>query len=211
MVTGSQDALTRYLTRDFHVLPSGDRVQSSYWAAWRDACNVSGRDEQTGKVNSEENTLSWIGAIAWLCLIEQLGNAVQLSNISAAQLCRIDKHTKVGSEHNFRAALVQFVPTAKDWEISALWALRNSLAHDYRLVNEHKRDDLCHHFVLRSSADGPLVRKEGQPPRTYVDLWRLGDTGVEAALSAEKFHARGELKINGDSDSHLDQYFSRCF
>jgi hypothetical protein len=206
------DPLRAYLTRAFWETPDGRLFQSSYWAAWRDACNVSGRHEVTGEVLPQraDNTQSWIGAVAWLCFIEQIGNAVRLAEVSRLAAVRIDRYSRSGAERNFRAALVQFTSSVTDDEMSTLWALRNSLAHDYRLINlppNQSRKDLFHHFRLFALPGEPrLAWKAGS--NTCVNLWRLGDTGVEVGLSAERALDEGRLVMTVEQSVFVQRYIS---
>jgi hypothetical protein len=202
--------LDEYLTLDPVVIGGGDFTRrSSFAAAITDARNVSGRDPLTGEVLRPEGTLAWIGAVAWLCFLDQVGVALTRTDISQGQSSRLaDRHGR--QEDSFRSGLVLFAGLDDD-AIAALWALRCSLAHTYSLMNHHdRRSDLCHRFLLLSDRRFALVhRAAGQDVITIVNLWALGDLGESVRSSIEAANAAGTLRIRGDEQRFRERFFMK--
>jgi hypothetical protein len=118
----------------------------------RDARKTTGRNEDTGQIVDADAQGNWLGAIGYLCLFDQLGTTVRLAAPDAALTARIGSlPVQPGqAEAVFRTALYQFSDVS-DRDSATLWALRNSLAHNYSLINlppNSNRADLRHRFVL---------------------------------------------------------------
>jgi hypothetical protein len=208
----STDLLADYVGGDV-LRDDGVRRRSSFAAALGDACKASGRDPATGEVVVPEASESWLAAVAWLCFFEQVGNAVKLTNLHPAQATRFAPPRFKGAERAFRGALVQFARGVGDDQMSMLWALRCSLAHDYRLVHTPRdpaRQDLAHRFMLFSAAEEQRLAWRGASaePVTRVNLWRLSDVGVEVADAVRNAHDAGQLAmVPDDPVVFAERYF----
>jgi hypothetical protein len=185
--------LDEYLAFDGVAVGDGFVRRSSFWAAVVDARNVSGRDKYTGEVVRPSGTLAWIGAVAWLCFIDQVGSALKRTDLDSTTKKRWNKGGR--AEQHFRRAVVQFVPQVEDDDIGALWALRCSLAHDYSLCNYvPERPDLTHQFALIAEGNDDFQGLVRRDETTLVNLWRLGDLGEHVRASVEVAHADGCLR-----------------
>ena len=81
-MTTEEEALGYYLK------PEGKRM-SSFWAALRDARCATGRNVETGTVVDEAKTGSWLGAIGYLMLLDQIGTAVRRSEAPESPSLRV--------------------------------------------------------------------------------------------------------------------------
>jgi hypothetical protein len=152
---------------------------SSFRALLRDARAATGRDLDTGEVlpEREGHSRSWLGALAYLVLLDQLGGAL-----------RTHDAVEVPREGSFFTALRLFAPEVGERDRYALYALRCSLAHHYTLFNDNRDPRLQHRFNLNPEPSAILVlvppddrRWDGQMTEasrggpTIVGLRALGD------------------------------------
>ena len=129
----------------------GRTVFSGFTAALRDARGATGRDPATGAIVNPEHTCSWLGAVGYLILLDQIGTCFR-----PAGTADVDGNT-------INHALSYFTDFSGADRI-ALYALRCTLAHDYSLVNEHPRTHRrTHHFIILSDPDFPVLRHPPQP------------------------------------------------
>lgn len=99
---------------------------SSFESALSDARGASNRDLATGDRLGGVPHMSWLGAIGYLSLLDQLGSAV-----------RPKGSTLVPHERPVRSALRYFAPVLTEAQRNAIYALRCALAHDYSLIHRH--------------------------------------------------------------------------
>jgi hypothetical protein len=106
----------------------GHAFISSFWMAVGNAREATGRDLGTGAVKDEPSTGSWIGAIGYMVLLDQIGTSLKPSTVprvtDQAIICALKHWTSLDDD-----------------SIEALYALRNALAHDYSLFNQNKAND----------------------------------------------------------------------
>jgi hypothetical protein len=204
-MTTEEEALGYYLK------PEGKRM-SSFWAALRDARCATGRNVETGTVVDEAKTGSWLGAIGYLLLLDQIGTAVRPKRgpgvpapTGGSSICK---------------ALEWFAPHHIEKGRKAIYALRCALAHDYSLFNNHRNDpDMRHEFALHRgegrvvqlppiSWSGSYTTLERYPTeislralgddieyvvRRVLDCYEHGDLTIGAGISAEELTLRYSL------------------
>ena len=198
-MASEQEALREYLT------PTAPRI-SSFVAALQDARNATGRDSETGTVRMELATGSWLGAVGYMLLLDQIGTAVEPAGRPAMEGRAILR------------ALKWWAPGVTDRVAKAIYALRCALAHDYSLFNRHAKDpELCHEFRLHRGT-GALVQLPARPWQgdftqlhdpTTISLRVLGDRVEGVASAVKESHARGEVRIaKGLSPDDLLQRYS---
>lgn len=160
-----------------------DRIISSYHAALGDARRATARDRTTGRVTGADGDPgSWLGAIGYLVLLDEIGSAL-----------RPRGGRTVAKPNTIEQALRDFSPDPLSRrDLTAIYALRCSLAHDYSLYNPAKGRSKAalarrFRFALHQSPTGPLIRHAARrwdetysmtPPastQTVVSLRLLGD------------------------------------
>jgi hypothetical protein len=190
-------ALARHLiTSPVDDPVSGLRYVSGFVAALGDARASSGRDEN-GVVVDEDVTGHWLGAVAWMVLLDQIGTCF--------------RHTPPGTTPT--AACGRSLLDALHWwyrelperEAKALYALRCAFAHDYSLWNKNSTDpELQHCFVVDRDPVRfvHLATVQWNPPdpptpknQTIVSLRRLGDVCEEIVSRVRKAAGDDEVEI----------------
>ncbi len=198
----------------FRIGPSpqsdGSNLWSSLEAAIRDARYVTGRDEITGKVTDEQRTQRWLGAAGYLSLLDQLGSAV----------VPVGRATPKYAGQRFALAARTFGGITGD-EKDALWALRNSLVHDFSLINipANKKGPTLRAFSLTAvehewMVRHPSTRWNGRFPvasrsKTKVNVRELAERIEEAVANARKMHGNGELEAAVPRREFESRYFIR--
>jgi len=183
-------AIERHL---YECEPAGGvKYQSSLIAILGDARGATDRDGK-GRVKLNRRSQSWLGATAYLILLDQVGKTFKVSG------------KPDGFGHSIGLAISHFTPVQDKAIIEALYALRCALAHDYSLFNRDKhgtqpmRD---HAFNFKADPVSPLVefpstrwnRIYKDPPleqTTVVNLRKVGDLGETVVRSLRK-HLREE-------------------
>ena len=100
----------------------------------RDARQATGRDAY-GLLPHDAASPSWLGAVGYLCFIDQVGSAIYRQSRGRPR-ARTDFHCGLKSFSHLHR-------TASD-VCDVLYSLRCSLAHDYSLLNKQQR----HLFAL---------------------------------------------------------------
>jgi len=192
-------------------------VWSCFDAALRDARKATGRNQDTGSVEDPVAGGYWLGAVGYLCLFDQLGTTIELRTPGASLHTRITALPPSGSERAFRKTLYQF-SDLNDRATATLWALRNSLAHNYSLVHiprNPSRTELRHRFRLRVGGEVLVSyprqvwdgRFPGNGMHTFVSLTRLSDVGETVALRVRQAHSKGAIASNLSDDELRGRYF----
>ena len=126
----------------------GVQLFSGLTAKLRDARRVSGREVDTGRKIAGQHHGSWLGAIGYLVLLDQIGK------------CFKPKGVPLYEGNPLERALIHFGKLAPN-DACALYALRCALLHEYGLNNVPARDNQCakylHAFILVCHQDAPLV------------------------------------------------------
>jgi hypothetical protein len=168
-----QQAIERHLSEDFDI--HGRRVFHAFGAALKDARRVTGRDVATGQLLCTKHAGSWIGAIGYLALLDQLGACFKPKGTNP-----IDKNDIYKALHYFTK------PKLKEAEIWAIYALRCAFAHDYSLYNRNgEHPERQHRFAVSQGrttlVELPTTQWNGEYDNqdvqclTKIDLQQLGD------------------------------------
>lgn len=205
-VPSDSAGLDAYLIKGKPTPGAGHQVISSFWAGLRDARAVNDRHAETGAIETDRPP-SWIGAIAYLCFIDQVGTVLRRPSRRAPDRM-----------NGFLRALHYFAPQLSIEESEALYALRCSLAHNYSLSNPSERPLRRHIFLLWPSGapllqlpeipwSGQYVGSSPEPnARTQVCLEAVGDLGEQVAASILECHADGDLAADeriGPAELHV--------
>jgi hypothetical protein len=206
-----REAIKMYLFGD--SLSEVVKETSCFIAALRDARKATCR-QINGDTLPDINHGSWLGAIGYMVLLDQIGGCLKPKN-------RQSKY-----KNGFKKALDYFESGLNDDDINALYALRCSFAHDYSLINIDKnfkgidksKDKLTHCFHVGGGKASKVVElpKErwerdfkniSDDEITYINLEALGDI-VEKICSKiiDKFH-RDELELSVPVEQFLKRYF----
>lgn len=210
--------LTAYLGPPQFFRPIGGGggyvMESSLSAALRDCRNAQGRDG-VGRLPQGAEAASWLGAVGYLCVLDQLDSAIQ-------------PKAKPSPTGNF-GVLNQFLdgsaPTEP--EVEALYGLRCALAHDYSLLNEGRgrKAELRRHIFQLSGGPDQLLKLPRSDHRwdgvygddsarhdpTVVSLPAVGDLVEKLVASVRAAHVRGEVEIAcpGGAVEMSERYFFR--
>jgi hypothetical protein len=187
-------AIERHL---YECKPAGGRTyQSSLIAILGDARGTADRDGE-GRVKAYKRSQSWLGATAYLIMLDQVGKAFKVNG------------TPDTFGHPIGLAISHFTPVQDKATIEALYALRCALAHDYSLFNRAKHGNQPmrdHAFNFTADPVSPLVefpsskwnRIYKQPPEeqtTVVNLRKVGDLGEAVVQSLRKHHKEETLGL----------------
>lgn len=205
-ISTEHDALDRYLSPPVLGLPV--TILSTFWAALRDARQATGRHAESGDVIDLPRLGSWLGAVGYLCLLDQIGSTVRPRQPSTG--------AARGSGNSISRALAHWTNCTED-ERAALYALRCSFAHDFGLLNPRPAPpQLLHAFNLRQ--DGPLVtppaeRWDGSYPvprlaTTVVNLRAVGDLVEQVQATVRDTHRDSALELA--LDGGVAEFNDRC-
>ena len=173
--------------------PPGWVMRSTLMALLEHARSETGRDGQTGELENEGKSGSWLGATAYLILLDQIGKCVKPA----------DAPNPAGPTSIERA--LQMWSSRSRPEVCVLTALRNALAHDFALSNPNSKDpDYQHRFAL----DRHPMRLVQFPAKTWsgdyrsteqdttiVSLRVLGDLAETVAARIKTEAALGNIEI----------------
>jgi hypothetical protein len=213
------EILTKYLGTPVLIREPGKGggriVESSLHAALRDCRSAQGR-ERDGSLDDGVEAASWLGAIGYLCVLDQLDTAVRRTDVADP------------ASGHFRV-LRQCVPSDEmsDDEIEALYALRCALAHDYSVANSppkwqtKNRQRLLHVFRLYAGARDRVVElpegnrwngEYGDASNTHgptiVSLRGLGDLVERVVSSVRSAHESNHLVIHcDDGAAEMDERY----
>jgi hypothetical protein len=162
---------------DFAAYGAGGRY-SSLVAAMRDARGATSRNERGRYRNQRESesSASWLGAIGYLSVLDQLGTCFARTGEWQASKVAIIR------------AIGYWAPEVTSTEAHALYALRCSLVHAYSLWNDGGGEPRQRHkfgLVVTPGADlvtlppkakrGGNLRSRDEMGDTIISLRQLGD------------------------------------
>lgn len=190
---------------------SGFRIVSGFVKALEDVRRVTGRDAATGSVLPATDGIvsgSWIGAIGYMCLIDQIGSSFKPRAITA-----------LNEPRSFCKALKYFSSLSEN-EILALYALRNAFAHDYSLYNVNQKEPLLtHRFKVSAGLDPkivtlPTMQWDGTEAgkrsnnETAINLRAFGNAVESICAEICRSASTGDLEIilPGGSDELISRY-----
>jgi hypothetical protein len=206
------DALTLYLFLPV-TAPGGIKVRSSLEALLTDVRSTVGRNPQTGEIVDPDHSRTWLGALGYLSLVDQISSLLQVP--------------RMGPGGNPFERLLIWDGSVLEDEAAALYAMRCAFVHSYGLLNEApssrqpRRARLLRHiFVLKVEGndlvtlgdrrsevvDGPLEKL----PATEVDLISLGNVVEELVADLRSHHLAGDgLRIR--STIPMKRFVRACF
>ncbi len=166
------EALRHYL--QLHAQQQGTLFFSGFMHALREARNATARDPVSGQKlpGSEGKHGSWLGAVGYFALLDQIGKCVKLRSVARERANAITQALKHFS-------------TLGSHEIDALYALRCAFAHDYSLINVNAgMPSLTHVFAVGQGATPAVVSLPAT--RWNGDLTAIGPT-CQTVVSLEAF------------------------
>ncbi len=180
-----------------------------YLVALEEARHLSGRDIKTGNYNPHHEYVGFLGLLGYLCLIDHLGGIFSLKNPSRQST----------STNDFKRFLYEFTSLSSD-EISALYGLRCSLAHNFSLTNTDQRYLYC--FTIARSMTEPLYTPSsikwdgvfrdstGNPYQyhTVINSVKVGDLVEDIHKSLIQHHQNSNLEctLNQPSMEMITRY-----
>lgn len=207
----NNEAIRFHLT-NYYNESNGLTFFSGFCGALKDARKMTGRNIETGhKDNSNEfgHLGSWLGTIGYLSLLDQIGGCFKKIGepIIDSKKSGIIKALKYFSDLN-------------DDKINAIYALRNSFAHDYSLQNVNSRQVLLtHHFVVENSETNPtvslptnnwdgLMENKSSQNATHINLQSLGDLveGLVNRLIELNEQNQIEIILAGGKEELISRY-----
>jgi len=209
------EVLTRYLGPPEAVDHGGTQLvrESSLHAALRDCRPLQGRDLATGMLPAREGASSWIGAIGYLCVVDQLSSAVRHVGASPR-----------GPEARKKYRVLYDFTGLNSEVIEALYGLRCSLAHDYSLANPNHRHPARQHVFHLTGDPGEVANlptsdrlrwggkwseEDDSFAPTEVSLRAVGDLVEEVVSTVRIEHRAGnvEIALEGGSAEMIRRYF----
>ena len=192
----------------FYTKPNnGVHIFSGFAAALRDAREATGRKPANGVKTNQDKIGSWLGAIGYLCLLDQIGSCFRPSNANRV------------NGNSIKKALKYFTDLSEK-EINAIYALRCAFAHDFSLYNiNHRKPELTHQFAVgiggsmttvilpKEQWDGDYSNRTPEN-KTIINLEALGDLieGVCVKLFNLAKQDELEIELEGGSDELLNRY-----
>lgn len=178
---------------------NGIQYKSSLVALLGDARGAAERNADTGLVEPGKASTSWLGAAGYMILLDQIGTCFKLDG------------PNVPGDNAITRALRYFSKVQDEPTLDALYALRNTLAHDYSLFKEHsKKSTRQHAFNFTVDMAWPLVTLPKRPwsgvydpsklvpadEITMVNLRKVGDLVEVVVAELHTQHRAGRLRIN---------------
>lgn len=201
--------VSQAIARHLHPPPppvNGIQYQSSFYALLREARWAADRNVDTGVLDAKSDSSRWLGAAAYLMLLDQIGKSFKPVG------------PEVGAGNDVVRACKSFTAVPEP-EAMALYALRNAFAHSYGLFNPNNSvDALRHAFNLSTQMNDPLVRlptttwsgdfNQAVPPSevTRVNIRKLGDMVEDLVARLRGDHALGTLDIRMPVQQFMTQY-----
>lgn len=193
-----------------HLAPP-EKVQgvasfSGFSAALGDARAATKRDARGNKLPNGKYG-SWIGALGYMALLDQIGSCFKPRNVITVK------------DNTIKKALGYFT-TLEEAEKNALYSLRCAFAHDFSLCNiRDNKPELTHFFLVCEGSKGnvvtlPKVQWDGDFKNvasdnvTIVDLELFGDLVENICSQIRMLAQKNDLEITlaGGSDELIRRY-----
>jgi hypothetical protein len=205
-----KDIIKLHLTNSY--IKSNNKIYfSGFCGGLKDARKMTGRNLDTGEKDSSNkfgHLGSWLGTIGYLSILDQIGTCFK----------KIDGPIIEENKSGIIKALKQFTNLSDD-VIDAIYALRNSFAHDFSLQNVGRRPGLIHHFIVDNSNVNPLItlptinwdgiiQNKSNQNVTLVNLQALGDC-VELLITNLinlNNHNQVEIVLEGGKNELIERY-----
>ncbi len=206
--------LAAHLMEHFDDEATGYRYTSGFLVALGSARINTGRNSD-GNVVNELETGDWLGAVAWMALLDQIGTCFRPTPSAGTT-------PDAPSDRSLVNALHWWYPELPEPEVMAVYALRCAFLHDFSLWNVHKNPSLQHCFTVdRDPARFVQLPKERWSPgdapthdnQTYVSLRKLGDV-VEEIVSRVRASAEQDtldIVLEGGVNELRQRYGIRFF
>lgn len=205
-----KEAIIFHLTNSYNKI-NGLTYFSGFCGALKDARKMTGRNLETGEkddTNKFGHLGSWLGTIGYFSLLDQIGNCFR----------KVNGPTIEANKSGIIKALKNFTDLQDD-HIDALYALRNSFAHDFSLQNIGRRTGLTHHFKVDNSSSNPVVilpecnwdgviQNKNSNNETYVNLQAFGDLVESICAKLTKLTKSEEIEIvlEGGKEELISRY-----
>ena len=205
----SSDYMPEKLAIAFHLSDKpeshGMKIDSGFVKALKEARKATGRATDTGeKIDGQEHD-TWIGAIAYMALLDQISS------------CFKPRNTPELPGKSILKALAYFSKLPEP-ERQVLYALRCAFAYDYSLYNKGK-PTRTHYFNLVTGDGLPLVsmpkvpwtgdhKRKSHDNVTIVCLTAFGDLVEDICIKLINLAVNDQIEVvlPGGSDELLDRY-----
>jgi hypothetical protein len=206
---------------DAYLAPFDPRARdhSTLDVALRDARPASLREVADGTPMRPDHSSSWLGAVGYLILLDQLGETIRAAGEPVDRFP--NRHPTV------RKCLERFAAELTDDDTAAIYGLRCALAHDFGLWNPPNPGETPKpwHRVFTLKADDsndlithPARQWDGSVPvgaaglrafdmATTVNLRRLVGRIEELVADVRALGAKGKLEIALDNPIDLELRF----
>jgi hypothetical protein len=191
--------LPRIILRPNKAVPGTNvpfKVRSSFEAAYTDAEAATAAG------------IVWLGAIAYLCFLDEVGTALRRTDKVATANSSVERSLELFSNVDPNSG-------------AALYALRCALAHDYSLVNiprspsKQRQLALRHAFQLHDGGRSLLVEFPATPwdgdflkvEETLVDIAKLRDVARGVHAEVYRLHRQGLVALALDGAETRRRYF----
>lgn len=187
--------------------PPGWVYQSTWMLLLDRARSETGRHGGTGALLDESKSGSWLGATAYLILLDQLGKCLKPATaLNPPGPSSVERALQMWSG----------LPEA---EIRVLTAVRNALAHDFALSNQNANPDYRHRFAYdrhptrlvafpAQQWSGDYGSQDHVQDTTGVSLLALGDLveSVVARVEADAVAQNLEITLRGGPSELILRY-----
>lgn len=185
------------------------RVCSSFGELIESARKLTGRHPINGGKVVSENRSSWLGVLAYLILLDQIGGCFKPKT-----------EVLVQNKNEVQKALHYFSNRLGPQEVDAIYALRCCLAHDFNLCNiNNKNLSLTHHFGISYGSQEKVIKlpkvswdgdyeNRNNDNRTFVDVERLCSLVEDACYKLFALRDQNQLDciLPGGTDELLQRY-----
>lgn len=190
-----------------HPPSIGIEIFSGFVKALEESRIATNRDPATGTKLPGLSQASWLGAIGYMALLDQIGS------------CFKPRVEPIQPGNTISKALHYF-STLTASEIDALYALRCAFAHDFSLYNiNHNNSALTHCFKVSGGASGSIVtlptqrwsgnyQNKPDDAHTVINLELFGD--LVESICVKLFSLANsvdlDVALEGGSDELLQRY-----